>query len=97
MTDAGGGATGGSGIASTGRTTGLEPDDVRALALDRERRRRRTLDRAHAMMHAHAGEPQTVGGRRTGLTRAVKQAVWERCGGRCAECGATRSCSSSIT
>ena len=69
---------------------GLEPEDVRALALDRERRRRRTLERAHALMHARAAEPLTPAGRRTGITRAAKQAVWERCGGRCADCGGTQ-------
>ena len=66
---------------------GLRAEDVRALALERERRRARALERAHALMTA---EPQTAAGRRAGLTRAVKQAVWERCGGRCTECGGTQ-------
>ncbi len=69
---------------------GLSAADVQALALDRERRRRRQLDHAHAMMRAAHGEPQTPAARRIGLTREIKQAVWERCGGRCTECGATQ-------
>jgi hypothetical protein len=69
---------------------GLEADDVRALALEREHRRARALQRAHALLHAGAAEPLTAAGRRQGITLAVKHAVWERCGGRCAECGSAQ-------
>ncbi len=61
---------------------GLEEADVMALALERERRRERHLDRAHATM---AGARAVAG--RAGISVAVKRAVWERCGGRCVECG----------
>jgi hypothetical protein len=67
----------------------LSGADVMALVLDRERRARRRLERAHALMGAgddpvSAAAPAT---QRTALTIDVKRAVWERCGGRCAECG----------
>jgi 5-methylcytosine-specific restriction endonuclease McrA len=59
---------------------GLAADDVMALVLERERRARRRLERARSLMHS---EPAG----RTALTLDVKRAVWQRCGGRCAECG----------
>lgn len=58
--------------------------DVKALLLQREREERRRLDRAHALM---AMESEGVVIRREGISREVKQAVFERDGGRCAECG----------
>jgi hypothetical protein len=64
---------------------GLGAEDVRALVLDRERRARRRLDRAHALMLTDA-EPPTAAAR-AGISQEVKLAVWERCGGRCVECG----------
>jgi hypothetical protein len=65
---------------------GLEPLDVLALVRDRQRRRRRALERAHASLAAEraAGAPS----RREPIPRAVRQAVFERDGGRCVECGA---------
>jgi hypothetical protein len=60
------------------------PSDVMALVADRERRRQRRLDRAHAALqqeHA-ASEP-----RREPLPREVRLAVWRRDRGRCRECG----------
>ncbi|MGI8801422.1 MAG: HNH endonuclease [Solirubrobacteraceae bacterium] len=60
---------------------GLGEEDVMALVLERERRLERRLDRARASM---AGELEVA---RQGIPLAVKRAVWERCGGRCAECG----------
>jgi len=61
----------------------LGPPDVLALVRDRERRRRRRLERAHASLAAEA-----VGGqRREPIPRVVRQAVFERDGGRCVRCG----------
>jgi hypothetical protein len=62
---------------------GLDAADVMALALERDRRRERRLERARATL---ASESTAVA--RPGIPLAVKRAVWERCGGRCAECGA---------
>lgn len=64
--------------------SGLTADDVRALVLDRERRARRRLERAHALMHSEVEPPAPVRG---GISQEVKRVVWERCGGRCVECG----------
>jgi 5-methylcytosine-specific restriction endonuclease McrA len=61
----------------------LAPEDVTALVLDRERRRRRTLERAHAALAAESAER-----RREPIPREVRRAVWERDGGRCVQCNA---------
>lgn len=67
----------------------LTAQDVMALVLDRERRARRRLERAHALLGAAGGDGAAAGpaGARPALTLELKRAVWERCGGRCAECG----------
>jgi 5-methylcytosine-specific restriction endonuclease McrA len=62
---------------------GLRAEDVMALVLDRERRARRRLERAHAVMRAEREPPA-----RAPIPLVVKRTVWERCGGRCVECGA---------
>ena len=61
---------------------GLDARDVLALARERERRRRRALDRAHAAL---AGDDAPR--RRPPVARTVRQAVFERDGGRCVACG----------
>jgi 5-methylcytosine-specific restriction endonuclease McrA len=61
----------------------LHGGDVLALVRERERRGRRRLERAHAAL---AGETRTR--RRDVVPRPVRQAVWERDGGRCVQCGA---------
>jgi 5-methylcytosine-specific restriction endonuclease McrA len=62
---------------------GLSDEDVKALVLERERRQRRKLERAHAAMHQDlAPEP-----RREVIPQEVRLAVWKRDGGRCRECG----------
>jgi len=62
---------------------GLAAVDVMALVLERERRKRRKLERAHAAMRGERGGAP----RREPIAREVRLAVWERDGGRCVECG----------
>lgn len=63
---------------------GLGPDEVMALAHERERRRRRRIDRAMDMMQAETGAAVP---RREGLPEEVKREVFRRDGGRCVACG----------
>ena len=62
---------------------GLSAHDVMALVVERERRKQRKLERAHAALH------QELGGspRREPIPRSVRLEVWRRDGGRCVECG----------
>ena len=57
--------------------------DVMALVAERDLRRRRRLDRAHAALH----QEHAPVGRREPLPRDVRLAVWRRDRGRCRECG----------
>jgi 5-methylcytosine-specific restriction endonuclease McrA len=60
----------------------LSAHDVMALVVERELRKRRKLERAHAALRREAGgEP-----RRAPIPRALRLAIWERDGGRCVEC-----------
>lgn len=60
--------------------------DVEALVGERERRKRRRLERAHGLL---AGDRQGRSGpARAAIPREVRLAVWSRDGGRCVECGA---------
>ena len=63
----------------------LEADDVLALVRERQRRRKRKLERAHTAL-ALDQEPAR---RREPIPREMKRVVFERDGGRCVECDAT--------
>lgn len=60
----------------------LEAGDVLALVRDRQRRRRRKLERAHTAL-ALDQDPVR---RREPIPREMKRIVFERDGGRCVEC-----------
>jgi 5-methylcytosine-specific restriction endonuclease McrA len=61
---------------------GLSAEDVHALLVERERRKRRQLERAHANLAREQEAPP----RREPIPRALRLTVWERDGGRCVEC-----------
>ncbi|HEU4656635.1 MAG TPA: HNH endonuclease signature motif containing protein [Capillimicrobium sp.] len=66
---------------------GLAAADVLALVRERDRRRRRTLERAHAALAAEAGAAVRRQAGREPIPREVRLAVWRRDGGRCVSCG----------
>ena len=62
---------------------GLSADDVKALALQRIRKRERQLATAHSLMRAEeAGQAM-----RPPVSIEIRRAVFARDGGRCVECG----------
>lgn len=63
----------------------LSPQDVLALVYERETRRQRRLDRAHALLSTRSPADRP---RREPVPRELRRAVFERDGGRCVECGA---------
>jgi hypothetical protein len=62
----------------------LTAHDVMALVMERERRRQRKLERAHAALRQEA-EP--AASRRELIPVEVRKAVFDRDGGRCRNCG----------
>jgi hypothetical protein len=62
----------------------LEAEDVLALVHERDRRRQRRLDHAHALL---AADEAPAVPRRERVPREVREAVFRRDGGRCVECG----------
>jgi len=63
---------------------GLAAEEVLALALERDRRRRRRIDRA---LDAMGAERRAAGPRREPVPEAVRRQVFRRDGGRCVACG----------
>ena len=62
---------------------GLSAKDVLALSTQRERRKKRQLERAHAAMEVEEASVP----RREPIPREVRLAVWQRDGGCCVQCG----------
>lgn len=61
--------------------------DVLALIRDRQRRSAQRLDRAHMLLSAEQGLAPGARGRRQPIPREMRRAVFERDGGKCAQCG----------
>jgi len=61
--------------------------DVLALIRDRQRRSAQRLDRAHMLLNVEEGQAPRERGRRETIPREVRRAVFERDGGKCAQCG----------
>jgi len=66
---------------------GLEADEVRALLVSEQQRKRGRIERAQAMA-AIGWQPQDQARRRDVIPDDVKQLVWMRDGGQCRHCGA---------
>jgi HNH endonuclease len=66
---------------------GLDADEVHALLVSEQQRKRGRVERAQAMV-AMGMEPQGQARRRDVIPDDVKQMVWMRDGGRCRQCGA---------
>ncbi len=63
--------------------------DVLALIRDRQRRSAQRLDRAHMLLNIDEGKAARPRGRREPIPREVRRAVFERDGGKCAQCAST--------
>lgn len=65
---------------------GLAARDVQALLHERERRRSRGLEHAHVMLNVEQGMAAALPRQRQPIPREIRQAVFQRDGGRCVEC-----------
>ena len=63
--------------------------DVLALIRDRQRRAAQKLARAHMLLNVDEGQAARPPGRRVPIPHELRRAVFERDGGKCAECGST--------
>jgi HNH endonuclease len=63
--------------------------DVLALIRDRQRRSAQRLDRAHMLLNVEEGQAPRVRGKREPIPREMRRAVFERDGGKCAQCGSS--------
>ena len=61
--------------------------DVLALIRDRQRRSAQRLERAHMLLNVEEGQAPRVRGKRETIPREMRRAVFERDGGKCAQCG----------
>jgi hypothetical protein len=66
---------------------GLDADEVHALLVSEQQRKRGRIARAQAMA-AMGMQPQDQARRRDVIPTMLKQMVWMRDGGRCRQCGA---------
>ncbi|MEQ8834926.1 MAG: HNH endonuclease signature motif containing protein [Miltoncostaeaceae bacterium] len=66
---------------------GLTGEQVMALVAERERRRRRRIDRAVDLMHAERAGQAPPAGRREHIPEVLRREVFRRDGGRCTGCG----------
>lgn len=63
---------------------GLGADEVHALLAERERRKRRQIERAKDLLAAERSAPST---RREPIGEALRREIFRRDGGHCVECG----------
>lgn len=68
---------------------GYADRDVLALIRDRQRRATQKLNRAHMLLNIDEGRATRPRNRREPIPREVRRTVFERYGGKCAECGST--------
>ena len=68
-------------------TEELSPEDVNALLLDKERKKKRAIDRAHSMIDIKSSDEIA----RQAIPDEVKIFVWQRDKGKCVKCGSNKN------